>query len=90
MARPYSRYIERAGTVPKKYEPEYLMKLGNLTRAEALALILAHDGDRDRINAELIDRKRRRVHDGRNSLAALDLVARYRSDSNNQKSHQIE
>jgi hypothetical protein len=54
-ARPYWRY---ARTAERKYEPDYLMKLGNLTREDALALILEHQGDRHCINAELISRKR--------------------------------
>ena len=55
-ARPYWRY---PGTVAKRYEPEFLMKLGNLTRDDALRLIVEHHGDRDRINAELISRRYR-------------------------------
>ncbi len=60
MARSYRYFWQGPETSNKLYEPEYLMKLGNLTREDALALIVEYDGDRDRINAELIDRKRRK------------------------------
>ena len=54
--RPFERYPLRA---ENRYEPEYLMKLGSLSRHDALHLIAEHDGNRHRINAELLDRKRR-------------------------------
>ena len=43
------------------YDASYLMKLGNLSREEALALIDKYDGDRESINAELIARRRSRA-----------------------------
>ncbi len=42
------------GSHARYNHPSYLMKLGNISKEEALALILHHDGDRDRINAELV------------------------------------
>ena len=71
MARPYRYYWQGAGASHKQYEPEYLMKLGNLTRKDALALIDEHDGDRNRINAELLDRKRRDVQEAEASANLL-------------------
>jgi hypothetical protein len=37
----------------KGYEVAYLMKLGNLTREAAIALIAKHEGDTFQINDEL-------------------------------------
>jgi hypothetical protein len=37
----------------RTYEVAYLMKLGNLTRHEAMALFTKHDGDSYEITAEL-------------------------------------
>jgi hypothetical protein len=37
----------------KTYEVTYLMKLGNLTREAAIALMAKHEGDTFEINAEL-------------------------------------
>ena len=44
----------------RPYEVTYLMRLGGLTRADAVALINRHNGDRYEINAELISRRRQR------------------------------
>ena len=41
----------------RKFELHYLMKLGNIGRQEALALIAKHNGDRDEITAELFSRR---------------------------------
>ena len=41
----------------RTFELPYLMKLGNISRQEALALIAKHDGDRDEITAELFSRR---------------------------------
>jgi hypothetical protein len=43
----------------KTYEVAYLMKLGNLTREAAMALIAKHDGDTFEINAELFAQRGR-------------------------------
>ena len=43
----------------RPYEVAYLMKLGGLTNAEALALIIKHGGDTYEINAELFSRRSR-------------------------------
>jgi hypothetical protein len=43
----------------RPYEVAYLMKLGGLTKAEALALIAKHEGDTYEINAELFSRRPR-------------------------------
>ena len=39
------------------YEVPYLMKLGNLTREAAIALMAKHGGDTFEINAELFSRR---------------------------------
>jgi hypothetical protein len=49
----------RGSAIPK-YEIPYLMKLGNLSREAAAALIDRYNGDRDDINAELVARRRNR------------------------------
>jgi hypothetical protein len=41
----------------RPYEVAYLMKLGGLTNAAALALIAKHGGDTYEINAELFSRR---------------------------------
>ncbi|MBB6412960.1 hypothetical protein [Mesorhizobium sangaii] len=43
----------------RTFEVPYLMKLGNIGRQEALALIARHNGDRDEITAELFSRRGR-------------------------------
>ena len=45
------------GAVPANHEITFIMKLGKLSRDQALALIKKHDGDRERIYAELGNRK---------------------------------
>ena len=48
------RHLER-----KPYEVAYLMKLGDLDKAEALALIAKHSGDNFKITADLFSRRYR-------------------------------
>lgn len=43
----------------RTFEVPYLMKLGNISRQEALALIASHGGDGDEITAELFSRRGR-------------------------------
>ena len=43
----------------RTFEIPYLMKLGNIGRQEAMALIAMHNGDRDEITAELFSRRGR-------------------------------
>ena len=65
MMRQYETTAREAATrdVPewrltkRKFELHYLMKLGNIGRQEALALMAKHDGDRDEITAELFSRR---------------------------------
>ena len=65
MMRQYETTAREAATrdVPewrltkRKFELHYLMKLGNISRQEALALIAKHNGDRDEITAELFSRR---------------------------------
>lgn len=42
------------GGQPLPYELHYLMKLGNLDRRAAAALLAVHGSDRDAINAKLL------------------------------------
>jgi hypothetical protein len=44
----------------KPYEVGYVMKLGGLKHAEAVALIAKHGGDNFSITAELFSRRRQR------------------------------
>jgi hypothetical protein len=44
---------------PRPYEVDYLMRLGNLSRPAALALIAKHGADRFAINADLMSMRRR-------------------------------
>jgi len=65
MMRQYGTTSREAATrhVPewrlnkRTFELPYLMKLGNISRQEALALIAKHNGDRDEITAELFSRR---------------------------------
>jgi len=43
----------------RAYEIPYLMKLGDISRQEAMALVTKHNGDRDEITAELFSRRAR-------------------------------
>jgi len=45
--------LERLAASIPKHEFEFLMKLGQMTRAETLALIEKHDGHRTAIYADL-------------------------------------
>jgi hypothetical protein len=45
---------------PPPYEVDYLMRLGDISRQAARALIDKHGGDRSAINAELIARRCKR------------------------------
>lgn len=45
--------LDRLATSIPKHEFEFLMKLGQMTRVETLALIEKHDGDRTEIYADL-------------------------------------
>ena len=45
--------LERLAASIPKHELEFLMKLGQMTRAETLALIEKHDGHRTAIYADL-------------------------------------
>lgn len=42
----------------KRYEIHYLMKLANISAVKASSLIDQYDGDRDAINAVLIEQRR--------------------------------
>ncbi|KRB23851.1 hypothetical protein ASD99_29660 [Mesorhizobium sp. Root695] len=55
IARGESRKLklERLSASIPKHEFEFLMKLGQMTRVETLALIEKHDGDRTEIYADL-------------------------------------
>ena len=52
-----TRYVPEWRLNKRTYEVSYLMKLGNISRQEALALIAKHNGDRDEITAELFSRR---------------------------------
>lgn len=45
--------LDRLASSIPKHEFEFLMKIGKMTRPEALALIEKHDGDRTYIYADL-------------------------------------
>jgi hypothetical protein len=45
--------LDRLATSIPKHEFEFLMKLGQMTRVETLALIEKHDGDRTEIYTDL-------------------------------------
>lgn len=42
---------------PSPYSVGYLMKLAGLSRRQAEKIIARHDGNREKINAELIERR---------------------------------
>ena len=48
-----TRYVPEWRFKKRTFEVPYLMKLGNISCQEALALIAKHNGDRDEITAEL-------------------------------------
>ena len=52
-----TRHVPEWRFQKRTFELHYLMKLGNIGRQEALALIAKHDGDRDEITAELFARR---------------------------------
>jgi hypothetical protein len=52
-----TRHVPEWRFSPRTFELPYLMKLGNIGRQEALALIAKHNGDRDEITAELFSRR---------------------------------
>lgn len=52
-----TRYVPEWRFNKRTFELPYLMKLGNIGRQEALALIAMHGGDRDEITAELFSRR---------------------------------
>ncbi len=54
-----TRYVPEWRFNKRTFEVPYLMKLGNIGRQEALALIARHSGDRDEITAELFSRRGR-------------------------------
>lgn len=54
-----TRYVPEWRLNKRTFEVPYLMKLGNIGRQEALALIERHSGDRDEITAELFSRRGR-------------------------------
>ena len=54
-----TRYVPEWRFNKRTYEVPYLMKLGNISRQEAMALIAKHDGDKYEINAELFSRRSR-------------------------------
>ncbi|WP_179296032.1 MULTISPECIES: hypothetical protein [unclassified Mesorhizobium] len=52
--------LERLAASVPKHEFEFLMKLGQMTRAEMLALIEKHDGQRAAVYADLAKKTARR------------------------------
>jgi hypothetical protein len=52
-----TRYVPEWRLNKRTFELPYLMKLGNIGRQEALALIAKHNGDRDEITTELFSRR---------------------------------
>ena len=54
-----TRYVPEWRFNKRTFELPYLMKLGNIGRQEALALIARHSGDRDKITAELFSQRGR-------------------------------
>jgi hypothetical protein len=54
-----TRYVPEWRLNKRTFELPYLMKLGNIGRQEAVALITKHNGDRDEITAELFSRRAR-------------------------------
>jgi hypothetical protein len=51
------RYVPEWRLNKRPFEVPYLMKLGNIDRQEALALMARHNGDRDEITAQLFSRR---------------------------------
>lgn len=56
-----TRHVPEWRLNKRTFEIPYLMKLANIGRQEALALIARHDADRDKITAELFS-QRGRLH----------------------------
>jgi hypothetical protein len=51
------RYVPEWRLNKRTFEVPYLMKLGNISRQEAMALVTKHNGDRDEITAALFSRR---------------------------------
>jgi hypothetical protein len=55
--KPVTQYVPEWRLNKRAYEVPYLMKLGNISREEAIALIAEHRGDQYEITAALFSRR---------------------------------